>query len=290
MTAAALRRDSPRGDRNLVEGEYPFTAEDFLRIAALLRDDSGIHLTENKATLVYSRLAKRLRALGLKSFEDYCAMVAGPDGAEERRTMLAALTTNVTRFFREPHHFDDLRGRVLEPLAEAARQGERIRIWSAACSTGQEPYSIGLTVLRVLPEAADLDIRVLATDIDPVVVARAREGFYGEEAIAAIPIDDRRWLSREPEGWRAGEELRRIVAFRELNLLGDWPMTGRFQAIFCRNVAIYFEDATQKRLWERLAGALAPEGRLYIGHSERAALDCLEPDGLTSYRLAGPAR
>jgi chemotaxis protein methyltransferase CheR len=287
MSAAALRHAAPGRAPPLVEGEFLFTAEDFTTIAAVLHEDSGIYLPEAKATLVYSRLAKRLRALGLRAFADYCELVTGPEGRDERRSMLAALTTNVTRFFREPHHFDHLRQHVLPPLLQAARKGERVRLWSAGCSTGQEPYSMALTLLGMMPDIAQFDVRILATDIDPVVVGTAREGVYSEDSAAPIPPEMRRWLSPAAEagGWRVGEEMRRLIAFRELNLLGAWPMKGRFHAVFCRNVAIYFEDSAQQRLWERFAGVLAPTGRLYVGHSERATAGVLEQDGLTTYRL-----
>lgn len=286
------------GDR-MVEGEFAFTYGDFRAIAAMLHGDAGISLPQSKATLVYSRLAKRLRALGLESFRDYCSLVASEDGADERVRMLAALTTNVTRFFREPHHFEHLKTVVLPPLIEAARRGGRVRLWSAACSTGQEPYSLALTVLSLAPDAANHDIRILATDIDPNVVAEGREGVYGAAALAPVPAALReRWFSPLPRSggpsgggeprWRVGEEMERLVAFRELNLIGAWPMKGRFQAIFCRNVVIYFNDDTQASVWSRFVPALEPGGFLYIGHSERvngAAAEAFETAGITTYRL-----
>ena len=166
------------GRSPLVEGEFVFTAEDFRQIAQTLHSHAGIALNEGKAALVYSRLAKRLRMLGLRSFREYCSLIEGSDGVDERQAMMAALTTNVTRFYREPHHFDDLRERVMPLLAERARAGGRVRLWSAACSNGQEPYSMGLTLLSVLPEAAELDVRILATDIDPNMVATPRTNPY----------------------------------------------------------------------------------------------------------------
>ena len=135
MSSVVSRRQ--RVEPNLVEGEFAFTASDFRRIADLIYEQAGITLSEAKATLVYSRLAKRLRLIGLPSFADYCALVASPEGAGERANMLSALTTNVTRFFREPHHFDHLRDRVLAPRLDALRAGAKLRLWSAACSTGQ---------------------------------------------------------------------------------------------------------------------------------------------------------
>jgi chemotaxis protein methyltransferase CheR len=276
----------------MVEGEYAFTAEHFRRIATLVRDASGIHLAEAKATLVYSRLAKRLRALGLRSFEEYCGLVVSADGVDERHAMLAALTTNVTRFYREPHHFDHLRDIVLAPMLESIRAGAKLRLWSSACSMGHEPYSMALTVLSVLPDAAKLDVRILATDIDPNVVQTGRAGLYSEEAVAPIPAALRsRWMSSQRgEGdlrWRVNDELRSIVSFKELNLIGNWPMTGKFDAIFCRNVVIYFEEATQNKVWNRFAQYLAPQGRLYVGHSERVDAPGYRSDGLTVYRMGG---
>jgi chemotaxis protein methyltransferase CheR len=295
MTAEARTPNATRQGQ-LVDGEFRFTDDDFQRIAKMLHDDAGIALPEAKATLVYSRLAKRLRALGLGSFRDYCSILTqdGGRGAGERQQMLAALTTNVTRFFREPHHFDHLKTRVLPPLLDKARAGGRVRIWSAACSTGPEPYSIALTILRLMPDAANFDVRVLATDIDPNVLAEGKRGIYRDDAVEPIPQDLRtRWMKRVSEdgalSWTAGEEMRRIVAFRELNLIGHWPMKGPFDAIFCRNVVIYFGEETQSKVWSRFKPLLSPLGRLYIGHSERLngpAASAFVTDGLTTYRFA----
>jgi chemotaxis protein methyltransferase CheR len=285
MTAAA-------GTASLVEGEFALTAEDFRHIAHVLHAHAGIALAEGKAALVYSRLAKRLRALGLRSFRDYCALIDGVDGVDERQAMTAALTTNVTRFFREPHHFDHLRDHVMPALAARARAGGRVRLWSAACSNGQEPYSMALTVLSILPEAADLDVRILATDIDPNMIAQGAEGTYGEEALAPVPAHLRtRYFARaagRPGHYAVTEPMRRLTAFRELNLIGDWPMRGRFDVIFCRNVVIYFDDATQERVWSRFTPLMAPDATLYIGHSERVsgpAAARLQTSGLTTYRI-----
>lgn len=278
--------------------EFLMTGSDFRQIAAMLHADTGIHLPESKATLVYSRLAKRLRALGLKSFRDYCAIVTTSGGVDERQHMLAALTTNVTGFFREPHHFEYLRKHVLPPLVEVARRGGRVRFWSAACSNGAEPYSIGLTLLSVMPDAVSFDIKVLATDIDPNMVAEGSRGVYSDALLQPVPADMRlRWFTatRDDEGkaWTACEALRSLVVFRELNLIGHWPMRGKFDVIFCRNVVIYFEEETQARLWGRFTPYLAPRGRLYIGHSERLsgpAAALFDSEGITTYRLKDGAR
>jgi chemotaxis protein methyltransferase CheR len=282
------------GQASLVEGEFVFTAEDFRHIAEILHSHAGIALNDGKAALVYSRLAKRLRTLGLRSFRDYCALVQGADGVDERQLMTAALTTNVTRFFREPHHFEHLRDQVMPGLAERARRGERVRLWSAACSNGQEPFSMAMTVLAVLPEAAELDFRILATDIDPNMVAEGIAGVYSAEALdAAPPMLRNRFFDKAPAQGRdmlsANATLRELVSFRELNLIGEWPMRGKFDVIFCRNVVIYFDDATQERVWSRFVPAMAADATLYIGHSERVsgpAAARLIPNGLTTYRLA----
>jgi chemotaxis protein methyltransferase CheR len=280
--------------QRLVDGEFVFRAEDFKRIAAILHESAGIALSESKATLVYSRLAKRLRTLGLESFRDYCALVADASNVDERQKMIAALTTNVTRFFREPHHFDHLKQQVLPPLLDAARRGGSVRIWSAGCSSGEEPYSIALTVLSMMPDAADHDVRILATDIDTNMIAHARAGTYSSSSMLQIPGDLRsRWFDKDGERWTAGEPLRRLITFNELNLMGDWPMKRRFDAIFCRNVVIYFEEPTQARVFSRFMPLMAPNARLYIGHSERIcgpAAASLESDGVTIYRQKGDAR
>jgi chemotaxis protein methyltransferase CheR len=280
-------------------GEMALTPNDFRKIAAMIHADAGIYLPESKSALVYSRLAKRLRALGLESFRDYCALISSSEGVDERQKMLAALTTNVTKFFREPHHFDHLATKVLPPLVAMARRGGRVRLWSAACSSGQEPLSIALTVLKVMPDAAKYDVRVLATDIDRNMIAEGQRGIYSEAALADIPTELRaRWFEETTQqtvpgnsttrSYRAHKTLCSLVAFRELNLMGTWPMKGPFQAILCRNVAIYFEEATQRQLWSRFVPLLTPGGMLYLGHSERLtgpAASLFDSDGITTYRL-----
>lgn len=268
--------------------EFRFTQADFIAITAALRAEAGISLPAGKAPLVYARLAKRLRALELGSFREYTARLAGPEGAEERRHMMTALTTNVTRFFREPHHFDHLRATVLPPLLTASRKGARVRLWSAGCSTGQEGYSIAAIVANLLPEAASLDLKVLATDIDPVVLDHAQSGHY--DSIEGVPAGLRRWFERDGERWSAHRRLRALLSFKPLNLTGTWPMRGPFDAVFCRNVAIYFDPGVQTRLWSAFADVIGPGGTLYIGHSERVsgpAAAAFDNVGITTYRRRG---
>lgn len=291
MNALAARRP-PVG---APVADLPFTDDDFDVISRMLRADAGIDLPPGKASLVYARLSKRVRELQLATFADYCALLSAPDGDEERREMLCALTTNVTRFFRERHHFEHLEREALPALLAHARAGGRVRLWSAACSSGQEAYSIALSILAVDPSAARLDVKVLATDIDPRIVAQAREARYSVESLADVPAATRarRFVQTGDGLWQPDDDTRALVSFRMLNLNGDWPMRGGFDVIFCRNVAIYFDAATQLALWSRLARQMTAGGWLYIGHSERVAGEAsqaLASSGVTTYRLKGASR
>lgn len=289
MSAAGATARSER----LNEGEFAFRREDFDDIAGILYDSAGIYLPETKSALVYSRLVKRLRALNMSSFMDYCALIKAPEGEKERAQMRDCLTTNVTRFFREQHHFDHLRRTVLPPLIKRAKSGGRVRIWSAGCSSGQEPYSIALTILSEMPEARGSDIRILATDISSSILATARTARYLAEDTADIPGDlKNRWMEKDGEHFVFDDAVRAMVAIKQLNLMENWPMKGPFDAIFCRNVVIYFDEQTQSRVWRRMVPLLADGGALYIGHSERVsgpALDMLRPSGITTYMRNGRA-
>lgn len=278
---------SPARRSAMVDGEFLLTEEDFSRISRILYEDSGIHLTTGKAALVYSRLARRLRILGLSSFREYCTLLVGGEGVDERRAMLSALTTNLTRFFREPHHFEHLKALLIQKLKPAAMAGQRVRIWSAGCSTGEEPYSIAMAVTDVIPDAAARDVRILATDIDPTVLATAKEGRYAADCATQVPAPMRKHLTVRGDSAEVSNELRNLISFRELNLMAEWPMRGKFDVIFCRNVAIYFEEATQNRLWSRFADKLVDKGILYAGHSERVGEERFRSDGLTTYMLGG---
>jgi len=276
------------------DGEFAFTWADFRLIAQLVHSEAGIVLTESKANLVYSRLAKRLRAIGLRSFREYCALIEGTDGADERQRMIAAMTTNVTRFFREAHHFDFLKSQVFPSMLEGARHGEKSRIWSAGTSSGEEAYSIALTALGMDSDAFELDFLILATDIDPEMLRRGAAGIYTSRQLGDVPAElRRRWfrpLARHDEvEFEAVPELRSAIRFKELNLLHEWPMKGRFDVVFCRNVMIYFDEATQNAVWARFADVLRPGGILCIGHSERISTTKHPFDlvGQTIYRRRG---
>ena len=283
-------------DLAVSDGEFAFTWSDFRLIAQLVHSEAGIVLAETKANLVYSRLAKRLRAIGLRSFRDYCALVQGSEGADERQAMIAAMTTNVTRFFREDHHFEHLRAHVLPKALEAVRRGGRLRIWSAGGSSGEEAYSIALTILDLMPDAADQDVLILATDIDPEMLRRGDAGIYPARQMSDVPAALKtKWfrpVKREDRiDFEVAAEMRALVRFKELNLLHEWPMSGRFDVIFCRNVMIYFDEATQNEVWRRFAQNLVTNGTLCIGHSERIMTANLpfELIGQTIYRYSGTA-
>ncbi len=260
-TGAGLMPDSKLGER-----EFAFLAE-------LIKRHTGIVLGANKREMLHARLAKRVRKLGLTGFPEYCALIAGPDGAEELRHALNAVTTNLTRFFREPHHFQHLSEVALPRLvASRAAEGRRLRLWSAGCASGEEPYSMAMALHSALPDIERWDARILATDIDTTMVERGREGVYDAVQAETVPEElRRRYLAPIPVAPRriaVADCLRPLVAFKPLNLLGPWPMKGPFDVIFCRNVVIYFDRDTQARLFERFADILADDGFLYIGHSE----------------------
>ena len=268
--------------------EMTLSPAEFARIAQILNEVSGITLPETKESLVYSRLAKRVRQLGLPGFKSYCDLLSGPDGGDERFELLSALTTNVTRFFREPHHFADLDEHVLKPFSLKGGQ-PRLRIWSAACSSGEEPYSIAMTVLDRIPRAADMDLKILATDIDPKILNQAAHGVYTDGTVDPLsPAQRGKYLTGASGEWQVTDAVKRIVRFAGINLTKRLPMSGTFDAIFCRNVAIYFDKPAQDALWLRLVQQLSPGGRLYIGHSERVtgpASDLIDLVGVTTYRL-----
>ncbi|MEI4471161.1 CheR family methyltransferase [Frigidibacter sp. MR17.24] len=268
------------------------SAAEMAAVAKILHDEAGIVLNQTKTSMVQSRLAKRLRSLGLSSYGDYLALVAGSDGQDERRRMISALTTNVSHFFREMHHFDLLRSTVLPPLLARARTGGRVRLWSAGCSNGQEPWSMAMVVLELMPEAPRHDIRILATDIDPEVIARAEAATYPASLLEGMaPAMVARHFQAEGDDYRINDAARALLRFRELNLHGPWPMRHGFDVIFCRNVVIYFDLDAQAKLWRRFAAMLSPGGILCAGHSERVPVAPalpFETAGITSYRrLAG---
>ncbi|MBF9035122.1 chemotaxis protein [Rhodobacterales bacterium HKCCE2091] len=262
---------------------------DFGRVANIARSAYGIQLEPQKKAMIQSRLTKRLRARGLADFSAYCALLE-TRGNDEQDHFISAITTNVTHFYREVHHFKQLQTEVLPPLVERARGGGRVRLWSAGCSTGPEPYSLAGSILKLFPEAGRKDIRILATDLDRDVLAKAEAATYDADQCDTPGPE---WAAQVFEPSRGGgprrirREVAGLVSFQPVNLNGTWPMTGRFDVIMCRNVAIYFSREVQQKLWLRFAEVLAPGGHLFIGHSERLsgpATSVFEPCGITAYR------
>ncbi len=265
-----MNANTMTGDRTAEPREFVLADREFERLRTLVHRSTGIALSENKRELVYGRLVKRLRHLRLATFGEYCDMVEAGH-PEELEALTNAITTNLTSFFREEHHFRQLADEVL-PQALAERGAtRRLRVWSAACSTGEEPYSIAMTLCQSFAPLAQWDARILATDIDSNVLAKAARGEYSAESIAKMPRAHReRWFKPGAAGSTqvVPPELKKLIAFKQLNLLKDWPMKGPFDAIFCRNVVIYFDKDTQRLLFDRIANLQEPGAWLFIGHSE----------------------
>jgi chemotaxis protein methyltransferase CheR len=271
--------------------EFDFGNEDFEALRKLVKQITGINLSDQKRELVYGRLARRLRALQLTSFAEYRDLL-DTDGGHEIVQFCNAITTNLTAFFREPHHFDYLRDHVLTPMIAGAQR--RLRIWSAGCSTGEEPYSLAMTILETLPDLRRWDVRILATDLDSDVLERGRRGVYAEDRLKNMTLQRRtRFFTerREREGicYEATPELKSLITFKQLNLMHALPMRGPLDAVFCRNVVIYFDKDTQRDLFARVSQLQRPGNLLFLGHSESLfkVSDDYTLIGKTVYRRGG---
>jgi chemotaxis protein methyltransferase CheR len=274
-------------DATLESRDFDFSRNDFARVKALIHGIAGIALNESKESMVYSRLSRRLRTLGLTSFSEYLSLVEAGDDTEQE-SFVNALTTNLTSFFRENHHFPILAGRLRH-----LRDQSRIRIWCSASSTGEEPYSLAITAVEALGSQASR-VEVLASDIDTNVLERAAGAVYPDESITRMdPALVRRHFLRG-KGGNAGSvrvkpATRNLVSFRRVNLLDKrWPLQGPFDVIFCRNVMIYFDKATQLEMLSKFAPLLCPGGLLFAGHSENLAhaREYFVPRGRTVYSRA----
>ncbi|MDH5691881.1 MAG: protein-glutamate O-methyltransferase [Gammaproteobacteria bacterium] len=260
------------GGKNEKEREFHFTERDFNQIRDYVKAHTGIKLSDAKRNMVYSRLSRRLRQLHLTKFKDYLELISDESG-DELGHFINAITTNLTAFFREIHHFDYLKQTIVPHLLTANQATRRIRIWSAGCSTGEEPYSIAITLKEAMANVSGWDVKILATDLDTNVVAHAKRGVYSVERVEDLPESKVRKWFRKGRGDQSGSvkvspELQEMITFKNLNLMGAWPMKGPFDVIFCRNVVIYFDKETQRRLFDRYADHLSPNGHVFLGHSE----------------------
>jgi chemotaxis protein methyltransferase CheR len=271
-------------------GDFTLTEAEFDRIRVLVREHTGISLADTKRQLVYGRLARRLRALKLGSFSEYIQLLERGEGVELEE-FINAVTTNLTSFFREPHHFEFFASETLPQAVKRAAGLRRLRFWCCAASTGEEPYSISMVLREQQALLAGYDVKLLATDLDSNVLAHGKAGVYTEERFKSV---DGKRLARffeevDVDGQRqysAVDEIRAPITFKQLNLMHEWPMKGPFDAIFCRNVIIYFDKETQRVLFERMAQLQRPGDYLFLGHSESLyrVSDRYELIGRTIYR------
>ena len=276
--------------RDPEQKEFLFTQSEFERIRTLLYQHSGIKLNDSKKDMVYSRLGRRLRATGMKSFQEYLELVEQDEG-DEWEAFINSLTTNLTAFFREPHHFPLLKEHVL------SLRKKPLRLWCSAASTGEEPYTMAMTIIDAFGSYKP-PVEIIATDIDTNVLTKARAGIYSLERVEKLPPETLKRFFLKGTGKNNGfvqvrKELRDLISFRTLNLLDEqWPINGTFDVIFCRNVMIYFDKDTQYKILKRFAPMLESHGLLFAGHSESLhhAADFFKLRGNTIYELAQSER
>ena len=268
--AAALAPTEPGGG---LTHEFTFSDEDFRSLAQLAYDHAGISLADNKRNLVYSRVSRRLRALRMSTFREYREFLA--IDAREIESFINSISTNHTKFFREAHHFHHFRTHTAHPFAQSRGRnvGGRLRVWSAGCSSGEEPYTIAVVLKREIVDFGGCDVRILATDIDTDILTKAARGEFTSSAFDEVPKPYHSFFTAEESGGTVGKvvmdrDVKSLITFRHLNLMGAWPFQGKFDVIFCRNVMIYFDAPTKATLVDRFTQQLKPGGWLYIGHSE----------------------
>lgn len=269
--------------------EFDFSDENFRAVVDAIYRIAGISLSDRKENMVYSRLARRLRKLNLNNFTEYLEYVDVDD--EEKKAFVNSLTTNLTHFFREDHHFDYLTETLFPDIF--ARKLSRIRFWSAGCSTGEEPYTLAMVWEHLKDKPANIDFKILATDLDTNVLETGRQGIYSVDKLAPVNEQYLRWFKQTsqctPNQKQVSNILKKPIHFKQLNLMDEWPISGPFQLIICRNVLIYFDKKTQEKLIRRYHSLIEPGGCLILGHSESlgATRGLFENIGKTIFRKIG---
>ncbi|MCF6202620.1 MAG: protein-glutamate O-methyltransferase [Methylococcaceae bacterium] len=258
--------------------EFDYTRDDFDFLRKISNDHSGILVPDDKFDMFYSRLSKRVRMHGLANFKEYCSYLKN-NHSTEFTEFINAVTTNLTSFFREQHHFDYLKETVIPELLKRNHTTKTIKVWSAGCSTGEEPYSLAMTLLENVPNS--WDIKILATDLDTNVLKTAASGVYNSDRVDGLPASTiKKWFKKgsgsNANKVKISKDCQRLIQFKQLNLMKEWPFRHNFDVIFCRNVLIYFDRDTKERLAQRYGDLLAIGSHLFIGHSE--SLNKLETD------------
>lgn len=266
------------------------TSEQFKLIANIMHTEAGLEIPEQKNAMIYSRLSNRVRDLKFRNINQYCDFLSGPGLRSEISNLTSALTTNVTSFYRESHHFDVFANEIVPNIVRRAISNKPVRIWSAGCSEGMELLTAAIILLNRFPEAIKYDIRFLGTDIDQEIVQKARRAKYPKCIRDQLPRGElEKFFIETGDGYTATKQLLQLTTYNALNLIDAWPIKQKLDVIFCRNVAIYFGKDVRETLWPRFAQALSPDGFLFVGHSERitgSAEHKFELVGNTTYKLA----
>jgi len=267
---------------------FDFTDKDFKELGQIVHNRTGIVVSDAKKNMIYGRIVKRLRALNMDNFSDYILYIKSDAGDNEAIDFINAITTNLTKFFRENHHFEHLRDKVILPMVVNQNPSKRVRLWSAGCSSGMEAYSMAITISEAVPNLVAWDFKILATDIDTNMLSKGENGIYRNKDLENIPSNliKKYFKKYDDDNMIISEKLRNMVHFKRFNLLDStWPMKGPFDVIFCRNVVIYFDSTTQSELFRNYHKKLKPGGWFYIGHSETLldAADMYDSQGKTVF-------
>lgn len=275
----------------VLKKDFEFTAADFNTVRQLIRQYAGINLNDHKFEMVYSRLARRLRALNIPTMANYLKLVQSDQS--ESIQFINAITTNMTYFYREPHHFSFFKKIILPELSLKHKDDKRVRIWSAGCSSGEEAYSIAMSMHSFCQSKQHWDIRVLATDLDTNVLNRCEYGEYSADKLDNVSDSEKKHFFKfNNNSAIVDAKLKALIAFKRLNLMEPWPMSKQFDVIFCRNVLIYFDRATQNQLIQRFSNQLLPGGYLILGHTESIGgnTDLFETKGRTIFQKKDPVK